>query len=332
MLKQNLQQLIAKGKIAQAMEQLLQATASDKDLHHEVLAVSARFAHYEKQVHGNTADSNWLATERNKINAALLFIIDKLEDVGNSNNFANHKKLDDMKQEHHGSGDNVAGDKIGRQINMGQNSTYIENQNAVQQQNSQEKEVSTSSPSPKLPETPSGVLVTLLGWLPENFRPITAIVILGLVTFVGYHYFMPKKEELPKVETPTVITTSEKVYVSGIIHINNGEPKPNEIKRMTLRDIDANPGRFDAAGNFTFTDVKIPANKRLLVDVTFSDGKTIPTEELIVGEADKNTKTVRLPDLYATRPQPAKNGKPVTIWKIQVIENKGNGNIKATQN
>lgn len=78
MLKQNLQQLIAEGKIAQAMEQLLQATASDKDLHHEVLAVSARFAHYEKQVHGNTADSNWLATERNKINAAVLFIIDKL--------------------------------------------------------------------------------------------------------------------------------------------------------------------------------------------------------------------------------------------------------------
>ena len=31
-------------------------------------------------------------------------------------------------QNHSGSGDNVAGDKIGRQINMGGNSTYIENQ------------------------------------------------------------------------------------------------------------------------------------------------------------------------------------------------------------
>jgi hypothetical protein len=239
-----------------------------------------------------------------------------------------------MKQEHHGSGDNVAGNKIGRQINMGSDSTYNENNGDTSKKDEPTKTTSKHelSEAPNLPETPSGILATLLGWLPKPFRPIVAIAILGLVGYVGYNYFMPKKDEAQKVETATVATTSEKVYVSGVIHINNGEPKLNEIKRMTLRNIDANSANIDATGKFTFTDVKIPANKRLLVDVTFYDGKTIPTEELIVGEADKETKTVRLPDLYATRPQIAKSGKPATDWKIQVNVNTGSGTQNATQN
>jgi hypothetical protein len=236
------------------------------------------------------------------------------------------------------SGDRITGNKIDRQIIFAPHGTYIENNgDALEKGEPIEEESKTMTKSMKskvseLSETPSGVLSMLLGLLPKPVRPMVAIIILILVGYVGYHYFMPNKEEAQIVETPKVVTASEKVYVSGIIRINNGAPQPNEIERMTLRDIDANSARFDATGKFTFTDVKIPANRRLLVDVIFAGGKLVSTEELIVGEADKDTKTVRLPDLYATRPQPAKRGKSVPNWKIQVNVNTGSGNINSPQN
>jgi len=231
-----------------------------------------------------------------------------------------------MKQKHSGSGDNFAASNYGRRIKMGKNSKYIEQQNisVPPSTSSPTPQKEGNTPDPKTLETPSGLLGMLLWWLPKPLRPYTSIFFLSLVGYVGYHYFMPKQEQ--------VVPTIEKVFVSGIVHINNGEPKPNEIIRMTLRNIDANPASFDGKGGFTFTDVKIPDNKRLLVLVTFSNGKTVPTEELIVGEADKETKTVRLPDLYITRPQPAAGGKPATDWKIQVNINSGGGTMNANQN
>lgn len=335
-MKINLRQLLAEGKTDKVLAALLHTAILDGDDRDMALQLSARYAENERQQHAGTLAQEAYSLERNKINAAVLAVVRRLDDeerkTSESNLLTNQNK-GSMEQKHSGSGDNVAGNKIGRQTNMGDKSTYIENQNPPLPQNTSSPipQKVEDTPPPITPETPSGILGILLGWLPKNIRPFVAIGILSLVGYVGYHYFMPKPGQTatpPSVVVPTV----EKVFVSGIVHINNGEPKPYEIKRMAFRDIDANPARIDAVGKFTFTDVKIPVNKRLLVDITFGDGKTVPTEELIVGEIDKETNTVRLPDFYITRPQPAKGGKPATSWKIQVNVNSGSGTQNATQN
>jgi Effector-associated domain 11 len=79
-MKQSLQNLLAEGKTAQVIAQLRQSTSHDTDLHKEVLQISARFARNERERHAGTADNSELGIEQNKINAALLAAIDKLED------------------------------------------------------------------------------------------------------------------------------------------------------------------------------------------------------------------------------------------------------------
>ena len=94
--------------------------------------------------------------------------------------------------------------------------------------------------------------------------------------------------------------------------------------------------RPDAAGKFTFENVEIPTNKKLLIEVTFSDGQVVPTEQITVGNAHKADQTVYLPDLYAERPVKAQNGEPAKPWKIIVNNNNlnqqtANGDNTATQ-
>jgi hypothetical protein len=79
-MKQTLQNLLAEGKTAQVIAQLRQSTPHDTDLHKDVLQISARFAHNERERHARTSDNTELSIEQNKINAALLAVIDKLAD------------------------------------------------------------------------------------------------------------------------------------------------------------------------------------------------------------------------------------------------------------
>lgn len=79
-MKKTLQNLLAEGKTAQVLDQLRQWTASDKDLHQQVLLTATRFAAYEKQKHADTVAFDPLNIEHNKINAALLHLIDLLPD------------------------------------------------------------------------------------------------------------------------------------------------------------------------------------------------------------------------------------------------------------
>ncbi len=91
-MKQALQNLLAEGKTAELIAQLKPLTASDKDLHAQVLHTSARFAEYERQKHANTEGYDPLSIEHNKINAAVLHLIEQLPDdivAVNSPNVAN---------------------------------------------------------------------------------------------------------------------------------------------------------------------------------------------------------------------------------------------------
>lgn len=75
---QVLRKLLADGKTRQAIEHLLPLTAADRDLHNEVVQLSAQFEELERQTRLNVGDPKLLGTERNRINAALLGVMDKI--------------------------------------------------------------------------------------------------------------------------------------------------------------------------------------------------------------------------------------------------------------
>lgn len=81
-MKQTLRQLIAKGKTKEVIAELMHLTAYDIDLNNEVNILSARFTKYKTQYHLGLEDSALLNIESNRINNALLDIIDRLDTEG----------------------------------------------------------------------------------------------------------------------------------------------------------------------------------------------------------------------------------------------------------
>ncbi len=77
-MQSSLKSLLADGKIKQVIEQLLLHSKSDEDLHNEAVALSARFRKYNREKHGNTASSEELNIELNRIQNAALDLIDRL--------------------------------------------------------------------------------------------------------------------------------------------------------------------------------------------------------------------------------------------------------------
>lgn len=322
-------QLIAENKTEQAIKELMQLIKTN-----EIALLSARFNEMKKSYRIGTGGSIDLNMERNRINAALLELIEDIDDNGS---------VGVNNQKYHGNGDNIGGDKINRQINMGNNSTYVEKQHnelniIPQKKQILDNEKQENKPAQPLPETPSGFLGQLFQSIPKPWNYLVAVALLGFIAFGAYKYFIePKANDVKKLDTIKVDSTStaKKVYVSGKIFINNGEPRPNEITRLVLSGMnEVNAARIDGTGKYTFENVTIPVNKKLLVEVTFADKVVLPTEEINVGKVNPDNNTVSLPNLYATRPQPPKNGKPGTGsgWKIQVNVNTGNGTLKANQN
>lgn len=224
------------------------------------------------------------------------------------------------------------GNKIGRQINMGKNSTYIENQTV--DKNSKNENMKNASNRPnQLPETPIGFLSQLFNSLPKPINIIVALILLAIITYAGYYYFLSNKEEPAKTVAPAKI--QQKVYVSGRLYIDNRVPKLNEVKRLVLKNMSGiNSSTLDATGKYTFENVKIPINKKLLVEVTFNDDKVVPTEEISVDSVNTEDNTIYLPDMNAEKPRPATSSKPTSSWSIKIIQqvHTGNGDNKASQN
>lgn len=250
-------------------------------------------------------------------------------------NYSTHQNKQ-ISQNHTGDGDNVAGDKIGRQINMGPNSTYIENQNnptPTEETNRTEptkKEPATMTNPSELPSTPSGFFGQLFKSIPKPLNYLLAIGLLIFGAYLAYVYLLPKAV----VEPPVITQVPEKVFVSGRLYIENATPRPNEVKRLVLRNMpEVNSIRLDGTGKYTFQNVSIPANKKLLVEITFANGEIVPTEELSVGAVNASDNTLYLPDLYAERPKPAKAGRPAQGYSIKIInQNNLGGNNDASQN
>jgi hypothetical protein len=114
-----------------------------------------------------------------------------------------------------------SGDKIGRQINMGDNSTYYESQNPP-------KEIANNS-NHKLPETPSGFFGLLFGSIPKPLNWFIALLMLGLASFIAYRYFIPKKEEVKVITQP--------VEPKTIVPYKTKEPSPKAVKPTSKSDV-----------------------------------------------------------------------------------------------
>jgi hypothetical protein len=78
-MNQSLRAALAQGKTEAVIAELLERSTHDDDLHNQVVALSARYAQYEKQYLGNLEEASVLNIELNKINAAVLDIIDQLD-------------------------------------------------------------------------------------------------------------------------------------------------------------------------------------------------------------------------------------------------------------
>lgn len=78
-MEQTLRNLIADGKTAKVIAELRRLTPSDEDLKNEIDILSSRFSRHQTQYHLGLEDSTLLNNELNKINNALLAVIDKLQ-------------------------------------------------------------------------------------------------------------------------------------------------------------------------------------------------------------------------------------------------------------
>lgn len=96
-MKQTLQNLLSEGKTKQVIAELRQLTTNDTDLKAEIVQLSARFSKYEKRHLGNLEDPSVLDIELNRINNALLAIIDRLDKTEQSNKKKKWYEFDNIK-------------------------------------------------------------------------------------------------------------------------------------------------------------------------------------------------------------------------------------------
>ena len=80
MLKKDLQNIFAKNRISQVIAKLIILTKDSPDIHNEVLQISARYEHNDKQRRLDIIDNNAVNLENNKIRNALILIIEQLPD------------------------------------------------------------------------------------------------------------------------------------------------------------------------------------------------------------------------------------------------------------
>ena len=78
-MKQTLQNLVAEGKTKKVLEELKELTQSKVGLQKELILINARFTELEKKTLLDIEESRPLSIERNKINHALLELIDRLD-------------------------------------------------------------------------------------------------------------------------------------------------------------------------------------------------------------------------------------------------------------
>ncbi len=81
LLKSELRKLIAKGKVAEAIERFLDAIENTQpDLHNDLLALSGRLSQLERKERGGLLSNQDATTERNRINNAALGFLNELEE------------------------------------------------------------------------------------------------------------------------------------------------------------------------------------------------------------------------------------------------------------
>ncbi|MEZ4772497.1 MAG: CHAT domain-containing protein [Bacteroidia bacterium] len=144
MSKTQIQKLISEARMAEALQLLTSVVPAH--LQNEALQLNNRFKALEREKRMGILSSSEATIRSNQITNDTLDLL---------NQFSSAPVNSGVNQTHHGSGDNVAGNKtiIGRQINMGDGGTYIENQ---------------QSAIPVNPSPPSAIKILFLAALPDD--------------------------------------------------------------------------------------------------------------------------------------------------------------------
>lgn len=77
-LKTKLKNNIANGRTVWVVHQLIQITKDNKELHIQIIALSARLQYYNRDKHRGTVTKSYLDLEINRINVATLYLIGQL--------------------------------------------------------------------------------------------------------------------------------------------------------------------------------------------------------------------------------------------------------------
>ncbi len=99
-MKQILRNLIAESKTKEVIAELRRLTTSDRDLNNEINIMAARFTKYKTQYHLGLEDTTPLNIELNKINNALLDIIDRLDTEGGASTTSESRTSEGVTRSH----------------------------------------------------------------------------------------------------------------------------------------------------------------------------------------------------------------------------------------
>lgn len=118
----NIKTAIEQGELDRALDLLQQLTNITSKSHwkNAAIALKARHANVERQYHQNLIDNSEAGRERSKITHAVLSLLEDIaeqDELGTATTTTSPTASSSIEQQHSGSGDNVAGDKIVNQSN-----------------------------------------------------------------------------------------------------------------------------------------------------------------------------------------------------------------------
>ena len=130
--KASIQKLVSTNRLDQALKHLLEGLP--EEYKNDAILLNSRLSSLNRSVSMGTITYDQANISRAQITITILSLADNL-DGNTSNSLGGTSSNPTIQQTHFGSGDNIGGDKIDRQINI-KNGNYIENQNIDSDSNS----------------------------------------------------------------------------------------------------------------------------------------------------------------------------------------------------
>lgn len=228
MSKTQIQKLISEARMTEALEML--SSIVPAHLQNEAFQLTNRFTTLEREKRMGILSSSEASVRSNQITNDTLNLLSQ---------FSSAPVNSGVNQTHHGSGDNVAGNKnvIGRQTNMGDGSTYIENLSSYQQ-------------NEQSPSQPPAIKILFLAALPDDKHRLQSEFdtvrekVKTSIQKKELEFLLPTWETdydklltRLKEDRPDVLHYSGHGELEGLCLINTNSRKTQLLENYELKDI-----------------------------------------------------------------------------------------------